>query len=205
MPKRNRNIWGIVFALLAGGLLGSLRTRSRGGTESAPASARPPMLEPAGDPRPPQQPRPRPAAFRVALAATFTVIFFAGAAFTAGAGDRLAAALEGDDVVAAGEIGAVAAGEAPAAVAAAQADVPAPAAADQAPVTSAQDVAIAQPNDLVPGTVPGTVSGTVPETVPETVAETVQARARRRRQTRWQARREPFGPRPRARRLLRRQ
>jgi len=70
-----------------------------------------PMLEPATDPVPAPQPlpRPRPAA-RLALVSTFTLLFFAGASFTAGAGDRVAALLEGDDTVALGEVGSIAAG-----------------------------------------------------------------------------------------------
>jgi hypothetical protein len=54
---------------------------------------RPSMLEPAPQSAPPPAPRPRPAA-RLAVTATFTVIFFAGAAFTAGAGDRVALLLD---------------------------------------------------------------------------------------------------------------
>ena len=52
------------------------------------------MLEPVPDSAPPPLPRPRPAASRIALAATFTVLFFGGAAFTAGAGDRVALLIE---------------------------------------------------------------------------------------------------------------
>ena len=76
---------------------------------------RPPMLEPATDPvpMPSPMPRPRPAA-RLALVSGFTLLFFAGASFTAGAGDRVAAMLEGDGVDAA-QVGAVAAGAEPAA------------------------------------------------------------------------------------------
>jgi len=44
-------------------------------------------------------PRPRPAA-RLALVSGFTLLFFAGAAFTAGAGSKVAALLEGDDATA---------------------------------------------------------------------------------------------------------
>ena len=55
---------------------------------------RPPMLEPAPESAPPPSPRPRPTAMRVVLATTFTVLFFGGAAFTAGAGDRVALLLD---------------------------------------------------------------------------------------------------------------
>ncbi len=54
------------------------------------------MAEPASEPVPTPYPRPRPRpAARVSAIAAFTVIFFAGASFTAVAGDQAASLLEG--------------------------------------------------------------------------------------------------------------
>ncbi len=181
MFKRNRNLLGMLLAFLAGVTLGGARRQRREDDGAEATDVRPPMLEPAGDPLPPQQPRPRPAALRLAVASAFTLLFFAGAAFTAGAGDRLAAALQGDDVVAADEIGAVAAGETPAAlVLPADAETPAaepvlvPAPADTAPeATGAASGPVPVPDtvpDTMPDTVPDTVPGTEPVTAPETTA-----------------------------------
>ena len=54
------------------------------------------MAEPATEPVPSPRPRPRPAARLIAVAG-FTVVFFAGASFTAVAGDQAATLLEGSD------------------------------------------------------------------------------------------------------------
>jgi hypothetical protein len=54
-----------------------------------------PLLEPVDDPPPSPRPKRKPAA-RFAVAAGFTVLFFAGASFTAGAGDEFANMLEED-------------------------------------------------------------------------------------------------------------
>ncbi len=54
------------------------------------------MAEPATEPVPTPRPRPRPAA-RMTVIAAFTVIFFAGASFTAVAGDQAATLLEGGE------------------------------------------------------------------------------------------------------------
>ncbi len=163
MVKRNRNLLGMLLAFLAGVTLGGARRQRRGDADAEATDVRPPMLEPAGDPLPPQQPRPRPAALRLAVASAFTLLFFAGAAFTAGAGDRLAAALQGDDIVAADEIGAVAAGETPATlVLPAEAETPA-----------AEPVLVPAPADTAPEAT-GAASGPVPvpDTVPDTAPET---------------------------------
>ena len=54
------------------------------------------MAEPASEPVPTPRPRPRPATRAIAVAA-FTTIFFAGASFTAVAGDQAATLLEGSE------------------------------------------------------------------------------------------------------------
>lgn len=54
------------------------------------------MAEPATEPVPTPRPRPRPAA-RLTVAAALTAVFFAGASFTAVAGDRAATLLEDDE------------------------------------------------------------------------------------------------------------
>jgi hypothetical protein len=79
------------FAALALALAGVLLSRRR--RPDPVAALRPPMLEPVPESAPPPTPRPKPAA-RYALVAAFTLLFFAGAAFTAGAGDRVALLIE---------------------------------------------------------------------------------------------------------------
>ena len=102
MPKRNRHSQRFFLSLVAlalAGLAAFGRRRRPAVAETAAAVARPPMLEPVPESSPPPMPRPRPAA-RIGVAATFTVLFFAGAAFTAGAGDQLAVLVEGEPAVA---------------------------------------------------------------------------------------------------------
>ena len=104
MPRRNRTMWK---ALLPLGLLvvAVLALVRRGGDDWEYEQA-----EPATDaaPKALHAARRRPAA-RFALVAAFTTLFFAGASFTAGAGDQMARLLENDAPVLA-EVGEVAAG-----------------------------------------------------------------------------------------------
>ncbi len=104
MPRRNRTMWK---ALLPLGLLvvAVLALVRRGGDDWEYEQA-----EPATDdaPKALHAARRRPAA-RFALVAAFTTLFFAGASFTAGAGDQMARLLENDAPVLT-EVGEVAAG-----------------------------------------------------------------------------------------------
>jgi len=84
--------------------------------------------------------RRRPAA-RFALAAAFATLFFAGASFTAGAGDQMARLLD-DDAVALAELGEIAAGREAATTEAAPAEA---APAEAAPAEAAAEPAVAEP------------------------------------------------------------
>ena len=109
MPRRNRHLVGL--SLYLAGALTALAAFTLLRRRPPAENGRRPMLEPATDPVPTPQPSPapRPAA-RLALVSAFTLLFFAGASFSAGAGDRVASLLEGDDAVALDQVGAVAAG-----------------------------------------------------------------------------------------------
>jgi hypothetical protein len=103
MPRRSRTFWKALLplGLLVAAVFALVR---RGGDDweyeqAEPATETPQPLHPAGR---------RPAA-RVALVAAFTALFFAGASFTAGAGDQTARLLD-DDVAALAELGEIAAG-----------------------------------------------------------------------------------------------
>ena len=113
MPRRNRHLVGL--SLYLAGALTALAALTLLRRRPPAENGRRPMLEPATDPVPTPQPSPapRPAA-RLALVSAFTLLFFAGASFSAGAGDRVASLLEGDDAVALDQVGAVAAGTEPA-------------------------------------------------------------------------------------------
>jgi hypothetical protein len=104
MPRRNRTMWK---ALLPLGLLvvAVLALVRRGGDDWEYEQA-----DPVTDDAPTvlHAARRRPAA-RFALVAAFTTLFFAGASFTAGAGDQMARLLE-DDAPVLTEVGEVAAG-----------------------------------------------------------------------------------------------
>src|SRR5688500_18061884 len=90
MPERNRKTLKMLLTL---GLLAVAAATWRRGrpaptVETEPTAVRAPMSEPATDPAPPP-PRPRPrSAARLALVGAYTTLFFAGAAFTAIAGDQ---------------------------------------------------------------------------------------------------------------------
>jgi len=75
------------------------RRRSDEAFDDPPFTTRRPLLEPASDPPPSPRPTPKPTA-RFAVVASFTLLFFAGASFTAGAGDEFANMLEEDVAVA---------------------------------------------------------------------------------------------------------
>jgi len=129
------------------------------------------MLEPVTDPVPVPQPTPRRPAARLALVSGFTLLFFAGASFTAGAGDRVAAMLEGDEAVALDQVGAVAAGvEAEAVLEPARLAEPDPTPEPPAaaPLEETPAAPVAEP-------VAETAAATVAETVAETAAETSSA------------------------------
>ncbi len=131
MPRRNRNLASLITTLAAALAVTGLSVLLRRRPEAS--FVRPPMLEPATDPvpLPAPMPRPRPAA-RLALASGFTLLFFAGAAFTAGAGSQVAALLEGDDVTA-DQVSAVSASAEP---------EPAPAPEPAPPLEIAPDIAL---------------------------------------------------------------
>ena len=154
MPRRNRTMWK---ALLPLGLLvvAVLALVRRGGDDWEYEQA-----EPVTDDAPTvlHAARRRPAA-RFALVAAFTTLFFAGASFTAGAGDQMARLLDNDAAVA--ELGAAA--EPAAAVALAE-EAPAtePAAADPAAVVELT------PEDTTPEVVLEDAAGAAP--APETAA-----------------------------------
>ena len=179
MPERNRKLWK---ALLPLGLLtvAFAMLRRRGDeweyghdTSTRDAPAAPHTPRDLG----PQRPRP---AKRIALAAGFTTLFFAGASFTAGAGDlavRLvdddAAALAEQQAAGAGALGATLAeaAESPAEAAEppAEAVEPAPA-AEPSPVESAPSVA--EPEGASPQPAPSSAAATAAEPAPETASET---------------------------------
>jgi hypothetical protein len=113
----------------------------------ASTAPRPSMLEPTPESAPPPAPRPRPAA-RLAVTATFTVIFFAGAAFTAGAGDRVALLLDDTGVAEQVQPGAVPA---------------------DSTLTDAAPAAAAEPEPATPEPVPGEPVPAAAEPVPDPV------------------------------------
>ena len=107
MPRRNRFIFKafLPLGLLAVAVLALVRRR---GDDWEYEQAEP-VTEEA--PIAPQVTRRRPAA-RFAYAAAFTTLFFAGASFTAGAGDQTARLMD-EDAAALAELGDVAAGVEP--------------------------------------------------------------------------------------------
>jgi len=97
MPRRNRILMKLLLplGLLAGAVLVLWRRVDE--DWEWPKGHDEPLAEPS--PAVPLSPRRRPAA-RYALTTAFTCLFFAGAAFTAGAGDQMARMLESDDAAA---------------------------------------------------------------------------------------------------------
>ena len=128
MPRRNRFIFKafLPLGLLAVAVLALVRRR---GDDWEYEQAEP-VTEDA--PIAPQVSRRRPAA-RFAYAAAFTTLFFAGASFTAGAGDQTARLMD-EDAAALAELGDVAAGVEPTTVEAAPAEA---APVEAAPVEAA--------------------------------------------------------------------
>jgi hypothetical protein len=139
------------------------------------AAPRPPMLEPAPQSAPPPTPRPRPAA-RIAATVGFTVIFFAGAAFTAGAGDRVALLIEetgvAEQVEAAAPAGPTLTDAAPAAEAA---PAPAPALAEPAPAEPSPVAAAPEPEPVVPAASELDTAAPVPAAAPAPEPEATPA------------------------------
>ncbi len=165
MPNRNRSSHRLVLATAALVLAALAVLRKQ---PEPIAVLRPPMLEPLPESAPPPAPRPRPAAARIALAATFTVLFFGGAAFTAGAGDQVALLL--DDPGVAQELTET---SELAGASGAPADEAAPP-SDAAPVDAAE-VAPASAVDLEPA--PAPEPATAPEPAPEPAPATEAAAA----------------------------
>ncbi|HXH89598.1 MAG TPA: hypothetical protein VNI55_13450 [Gaiellaceae bacterium] len=122
------------------------------------------------DPVPVPQPTPRRPAARLALVSGFTLLFFAGASFTAGAGDRVAAMLEGDEAVALDQVGAVAA-----ALEVEAAPEPAPAAEPEAAPEPAAAPAPADPEPAAADPAPAPEPAAASEPAPATEAATPAA------------------------------
>jgi hypothetical protein len=154
VPQRKRSSHRLVLAIAALVLAGIALLRSK---PDPVAVLRPPMLEPVPDSAPPPVPRPRPAASRIALAATFTVLFFGGAAFTAGAGDRVALLIEDPGVV-------------PEQVEttefASSSDEPAPEAAPVPEALPADAAEVAPASELAPAPAPEAEAALAPEAAP---------------------------------------
>jgi hypothetical protein len=150
MPRRNRFF---LKALLPFGLLVvAVLALARRGGDDWEYEQLDPEVEDA--PQVLGSPRRRPAA-RFALAATFTMIFFAGASFTAGAGDQLARVLD-DDAPAVAEWGEVAAGNEAVATETAEPAESVPAETEAAPAAEAtvEPVAEAAAEAAVPEAAP---------------------------------------------------
>jgi hypothetical protein len=137
MPTRNRNFLRMLlpFGLLAVGLLALIR---RGGDDWEYETAEDEAMV-RDLPRESHAGRRRSPAVRFALVAAFTALFFAGAAFTAGAGDQLAKMLDPDDAAA------LAAANSEAATAEAPAEDAAPAATAETAPAAPDEVAEALP------------------------------------------------------------
>jgi hypothetical protein len=161
VPKRKRYSQWIYLsvaafvATCAAALLGRRRPTA---TIDEQENAWRPLLEPVDDPPPAPRPKPRTSA-RFAVVASFTILFFAGASFTAGAGDEFAGLLEED--VAAELAAAEAAAEAAAPEAAAPEAEPAPEAAPAA------EPAAAPAPEAAPA--PAPEAAPAPESAPELV------------------------------------
>jgi hypothetical protein len=157
VPERKRYsqwIYLAVAAVLATGTAILLGRRRPTTTTDEPEQAWRPLLEPVNDPPPTPRPKPRTSA-RFAVVASFTILFFAGASFTAGAGDEFAGLLE-EDVAA----------ELAAAEAAAESE-PAPE-AEPAPETAPTPAPAAEPSPA-PEAAPAPEATPAPESTPELV------------------------------------
>ena len=98
MPTRNRNFLRMLwpFGLLAVAVLAFIRRKGDDWEYETAAQDAEVRTVPLGS----QTGRRRGPKARLALVAAFTSLFFAGAAFTAGAGDQLSKLLEPDDAAA---------------------------------------------------------------------------------------------------------
>ena len=159
MPRRSRTFWKALLplGLLVAAVFALVR---RGGDDWEYEQAEPATEE---TPRPHHAEGRRPAA-RFALVAAFTALFFAGASFTAGAGDQTARLLD-DDAPVLAELGEIAAGRE---VVAAEAQ---PAEAAPAEVTPAE-VAPAEvaPAEVAPAAEPAVAEPAAAEAAPEVAA-----------------------------------
>lgn len=146
MSERKRHLHRLFLSLEALALTDvSVLWSHRSRATTAP---HPPMLEPTPQSAPPPAPRPRPAA-RLAVTATFTVIFFAGAAFTAGAGDRVALLLDDTGVAEQVQPGAVPADSTLTDAAPAAAAEPEPATPEPVPAEPVPAAAEPEPEPVV--------------------------------------------------------
>lgn len=159
MPRRSRTFWKALlpFGLLAAAVFAVVR---RGGDDWEYEQAEPVSDETS---EPPHVAHRRPAA-RFALAAAFTALFFAGASFTAGAGDQTARLLD-DDAAALAELGEIAAGREAAAAEAQPAEV---APAEAVPVEAGP--AEAAPAEVAPAAEPAAAEPAAAEATPEAAA-----------------------------------
>jgi hypothetical protein len=138
MPRRSRTFWKALLPL--GLLVTAVFALVRRGGDDWEYEQKEPLVEET--PEPLHVAGRRPAA-RFALVAAFTTLFFAGASFTAGAGDQMTRLLD-DDVTVLADLGNVAAGH-EAAVADAEPAEAAPAEVAPAEVAPAAEPAAAEP------------------------------------------------------------
>ena len=163
MPTRNRNFLRVLvpFGFLAVAVFAFIRRKSddweyETADDDAAVRAVPLVLETG---------RRRSPAARLALVAAFTSLFFAGAAFTAGAGDQLAKMLDPDDAAA------LQAADDDAAAAAAQATAEAAPAAPEVAAPEVATPAVAPPAVATPEVAAPELAA--PEAAPEVVAPAV--------------------------------
>lgn len=108
MPRRNRKtIWKVLLPLGLAALLVAVLRRRPDEWEYGTAAPEPPAASTPTE----ERPAPRRPAARFAAAAGFTALFFAGAAFTAGAGDQAARLLQNDQAASAEAVEIAAASE----------------------------------------------------------------------------------------------
>lgn len=153
MPTRNRNFLRTLlpFGLLAVAVLALVRRKSDDWEYETAEDDAAVRAVPLGT----QTGRRRGPTARLALVAAFTSLFFAGAAFTAGAGDQLAKMLDPEDAAALQAANSeAAAAEAAAPAAAVEAAPAAPEAAPEAAVEAAPEAAPAAAPEAAPAAAP---------------------------------------------------